>query len=309
MFLMYLATIVVSLIALMALFPRQATMLAVNAERFRSGLRYKTVVIENETWHYLEGGPKDAEVILMVHGFGGNKDNWTRFSKYLTGKYRVIAPDLPGFGYSAQHPDWDYSLLPQRSRLHDFVTELNLRRFHIVGNSMGGTLAAIYCHEYPDQVRSLSLFNNAGINAPNESDMQRAVAKGENPLIADSRAEYDELLDFVAYKKIFLPWPARGVFAQGAISQAELHRSIFDSIQSDLSSGLESVLVDVKSPVLILWGEYDRVLDVSSVEVMRPILPQAEVVIMKDTGHLPMIERPAETATHFLQFVKKHCRR
>lgn len=309
MLLMYLVTIVVSLIAVMALFPRQATMLAVAAERSRSGLRYKTAVIENETWHYLEGGPKDAEVVFLLHGFGGNKDNWTRFSKYLTGRYRVIAPDLPGFGYSTQHPDWDYSLLPQRSRLHDFVQELGLQQFHIIGNSMGGYLAAIYSHEYSGQVRSLSLFNNAGINAPKESDMQRAVAKGENPLIADSLSDYDELLDFVAYKKIFLPWPVRGVFAQGAVSQAKLHRSIFDSIQSGLSSGLESVLVDLKSPVLILWGEYDRVLDVSSVEVMRELLPQAEVVIMKDTGHLPMIERPAETATHFLQFAEKSCRR
>jgi pimeloyl-ACP methyl ester carboxylesterase len=62
--------------------------------------------------------------------------------------------------------------------------------------------------------------------------------------------------------------------------------------------------VDIESPVLILWGEYDRVLDVSSVEVMRPLVPQAEVVIMKDTGHVPMIERPAETAAHYLRFVE-----
>jgi pimeloyl-ACP methyl ester carboxylesterase len=55
--------------------------------------------------------------------------------------------------------------------------------------------------------------------------------------------------------------------------------------------------------VLILWGEYDRVLDVSSVDVMRPLLPQAKVVVMKDTGHLPMIERPAETAAHYLGFL------
>ena len=153
-------------------------------------------------------------------------------------------------------------------------------------------------------MRSLALFNNAGINAPKESDMQRAVAKGVNPLIAESLAGYEKLLAFVAYKKIFLPWPVRGVFARGAISQAKLHRTIFDSIQSDLSSGLESVLVDIESAVLILWGEYDRVLDVSSVDVMRPLLPQAEVVIMKDTGHVPMIERPAESAAHYLRFVE-----
>lgn len=304
MLFVYLLIFVAGLIALMAVFPQATTKLAINAERSRSGLSYKTVVIDGETWHYLEGGPADAEVLLLVHGFGGNKDNWTRFSKYLTGKYRVIAPDLPGFGYSTQHPDWDYSLPSQCGRVNDFVKALGLQEFHIAGNSMGGHLAALYSHAYPKQVRSLALLNNAGITAPAESDMQRAVAKGKNPLIADSLADYDELLAFVAYKKVFLPWPVRGVFARGAMRQANLHRRIFDSIQNDLSSGLESNLAEIKDPVLILWGEYDRVLDVSSVEVMRPLLPQAKVVVMKDTGHLPMIERPAETAAHYLGFLQ-----
>jgi len=306
MFFIYLLILVAALIGLMALFPKATAKLAVNAERFRSGLSYKSMVVRDETWHYLEGGPVDAEIVFLVHGFGGNKDNWTRFAKYLTGSYRVIAPDLPGFGYSAQHPDWDYSLLPQRSRVNDFAKALGLAQFHIAGNSMGGHLAALYNHQYPEQVRSLALFNNAGINAPDESDMQRAVAKGKNPLIADSLAGYDELLAFVAYKKIFLPWPVKGVFARGAMRQAKLLRAIFSAIKSDMAAGLEPVLADIECPALILWGEYDRVLDVSSIDVMRPLLPQAEVVIMQDTGHLPMIERPAETAAYYREFVGKY---
>jgi len=55
--------------------------------------------------------------------------------------------------------------------------------------------------------------------------------------------------------------------------------------------------------VQIIWGEFDRILDVSSIDVMRPLLPQAEVTIMKDTGHIPMLERPAETAAHYLRFL------
>jgi pimeloyl-ACP methyl ester carboxylesterase len=236
MLFVYLLIFVAFVIGLMAVFPQATAKLAINAERSGSGLSYKTTVIDGETWHYLEGGPADAEVLLLVHGFGGNKDNWTRFSKYLTGSYRVIAPDLPGFGYSTQHPDWDYSLPSQCGRVNDFVQALGLQEFHIAGNSMGGHLAALYSHAYAKQVRSLALLNNAGITAPDESDMQRAIAKGENPLIADSLADYDELLAFVACKKIFLPWPVRGVFAQGAMRQANLHRRIFDSIQNDLSS-------------------------------------------------------------------------
>ncbi len=304
--LMYLVILVASLIGLMALFPEEAAKLGMNAERSGSGLGYKTVVVGDETWHYLEGGPKDAEVVLLLHGFGGDKDNWTRFSKSLTGSYRVIVPDLPGFGESAQHPDWDYSMPPQRSRVNGFVLALGLEQFHVVGHSMGGHLAALYTHKYPVQVLSMALFNNAGINAPEESDMQRALTKGENPLIVNSLEDFDALLALVTYKKPFVPWPVKGVLAQRAMDHAEFNQFIFESFKSDRSSGLEPILTDIENPVLILWGEFDRILDVSSVNVMRPLLPQAEVVIMKDTGHMPMLERPAETAALYLGFVEKY---
>ncbi len=302
----YLVILVASLIGLMALLPEETAKLGMNAARSGSGLSYKTIVIGDETWHYLEGGRKDAEVVLLLHGFGGDKDNWTRFSKSLTASYRVIAPDLPGFGESAQHPDWEYSLPPQRSRVNGFVQALGLEQFHVLGHSMGGHLAALYTHKYPGQVLSMALFNNAGINAPDESDMQRALAKGQNPLVVDSLEDFDRLLAFVSYKKPFVPWPVKGVLAQKAMDHAEFNHFIFESYISDRSSGLEPILTDIENPVLILWGEFDRILNVSSVNVMRPLLPQAEVVIMKDTGHVPMLERPAETAALYLGFVEKY---
>lgn len=302
----YLAALVAALIGLMAIFPEETTRLGIRAERFASGLAYKTVLIGDETWHYLEGGPKDADVVLLLHGFGGDKDNWTRFSRSLTDSYRVISPDLPGFGQSARHRDWDYSLPPQLSRVNGFAKTLALKKFHVVGNSMGGHLAALYTHQYPEQVLSTALFNSSGINAPNEGDLQRAWAKGENPLVVDSIEDFDRLIAFVAYKKPFLPWPAKGVFAKKALDHAEFNQLIFESLVGDQLSGLEPILGDIENPVLILWGEYDRVLDVSSISVMRPLLPRASVVIMEDTGHVPMLERPAETAAKYLAFVQKY---
>ena len=304
--LMYLVILVVGLIGLMALFPEQSAKLGMNAERSVSGLGYKTVVIGDETWHYLEGGPKDAEVVLLLHGFGGDKDNWTRFSKFLTDGYRVIVPDLPGFGQSTRHPDWDYSLPTQRTRVNGFIQALGLEQFHVAGHSMGGHLAALYAYTYPEQVLSMALFNNAGVNAPDESDMQRALANGNNPLIVKSLEDFDGLLAFASYKQPFIPWPLKGVLAQRALDNSAFNESVFKSLMSDSSSNLEPILSDIENPALILWGEYDRILDVSSVNVMRPLLPQSEVVIMKNTGHLPMLERPAETAAHYLRFLENY---
>jgi len=302
----YLLALAVILFGLMALFPEDTTTLAVALERSASGLDHKTVIVDGETWHYLEGGPVDAEVLLLLHGFGGDKDNWTRFARSLTTDYRVIAPDLPGFGESVWHPDWDYSLFPQRDRVNAFVQALGLRQFHIAGNSMGGHLAALYTDRYPDEVISLALLDNAGVEAPEESDFWRALAKGKNPLIAESVGDFDVLLSFAAYKKPFVPWPVKGVFARWAVDHAESNDAIFDAYISDRSTGLEPILADINEPVLIVWGEFDRILDVSSVDVMTALLPQAEVVIMKDTGHIPMLERPAKTAALYLDFLAKN---
>ncbi len=303
--LMYVVVMLAALAGLMALFPEKAAEIAINAERSRSNLIHQTVVIDDDTWHYLEGGPSDAQVLLLIHGFGGDKDNWTRFSRHLTDRYRVIALDLPGFGESARHPDWDYSLPLQCERVNEFVKGLGLEQFHIVGNSMGGHLAALYTLQYPSKVSSMGLFDNSGVIPPNASDLQIALEEGRNPLVADSVEEFGDLITFVTYEKPFIPWPLEGVLARRAMNNAEFNRSIFKSLGGENFVNLDPILEDIESPVLILWGEHDRVLDVSSIEVMRPLLPDAEVVIMHETGHLPMIERPAETAEHYLEFLGK----
>lgn len=300
---LFLLVVAAGLVALMAAFPEDATRIAFSMERQRSGLEARTLEFDDQTWHYLEGGDANAPALLLLHGFGGDKDNWTRFARTLVDEYRVIAPDLPGFGESARDPGGDYSLAAQSAWLHRFVTVLQLDVFHIGGNSMGGHIAALYTHRYPQQVASVLLLNNAGVESPKPSEMWLAVQRGESPLILSSPQDFDRLLGLVSHKKPFLPWPAKGVLAQRAFDQADFNRRIFDQYKDDRSVGLEPFLADIDQPVLIIWGEHDRVLDVSSIDVMRPLLPQATVVVMEDTGHLPMLERPQETAAHCLDFL------
>lgn len=305
-FLIIIALLLVGVVAWANLYPAQFMELALKSERDRNGLIEKTIVVDGETWHYLEGGTDNPATVVMVHGFGGDKDNWTRFAGSITPDYHVISMDLPGFGESARHEGWSYRLKDQRTRLNGFLEAVGAKRFHLVGNSMGGHLTALYTHGFPEQVITMSLFNNAGVHEPVASEMSKRRAKGENPLVISSVDEYDDLLDFVSVKEPWLPGPAKKYFAQRALANAPFNAYIYEQYKGDRAAGLEPILADIKHPTLILWGEGDDVLDKSMVDVMTPLLDNEEVVIMPETGHVPMAERPAETAAHYLAFISKH---
>jgi pimeloyl-ACP methyl ester carboxylesterase len=296
-------------VGLVELFPGPVADLGLQLERARGGMEHMTLEVGGETWHYLEGGPADAETILVIHGFGGSKDNWSRFAKYVTQDYRVVVPDLPGFGESARHPERDYSLPSQRERLHGFVAAMGLDTFHLVGVSMGGHLSALYTHRYQEQVVTLGLFDNAGVVPPVESDMWRELGDGSNPLVVDTPEDFDRLFAFIFHEQPYIPWPIRRAYARRAVEQSAFNRYIFEFLRTDgwsYRDPLEPLLPDIRQPVLILWGEYDRIIDKSAIEIMRPLLPDVQVVVLENTGHVPMLERPEETARHYQAFIDKY---
>ncbi len=288
------------------LYPKEVVAFGLMVERARNGLSHETIVVDGETWHYLAGGAKDAPTVLMIHGFGADKDNWLRFSGQLKDRYHLVAPDMPGFGESARHPDWDYTLPRQVERLHAFTKALGLGKFHMVGNSMGGFVTALYAHEHSGQVLSIGLFNNAGITPPVENEMTLALQRGDNPLLLQSVDDFDRLLDFVMEKRPYIPPLAKRVIAERTLAQRDFNAHIYKQYKADRARGLEPVIASLKQPTLILWGRQDRAIDVSVVDVMRGLMPAAEVTILEDTGHLPMIERPALTAERYIAFVTKH---
>jgi len=92
--------VVLLLIGIYFLIPETLFKLAIKAERYSAGLVQKEIQVDDHKIVYLEGGK--GQTIVLLHGFGANKDNWTRFAKYLTGNYHLVIPDIPGFGESSQ---------------------------------------------------------------------------------------------------------------------------------------------------------------------------------------------------------------
>jgi abhydrolase domain-containing protein 6 len=272
-------------------------------ERQRAGLNLRQISVADLNIHYYEGGPSSAQTILMVHGFAANKDNWLRFAHHLTQDYRVIALDLPGFGASSR-PTGSYDVGTQTERLASIIDALGIKQLHLIGNSMGGHISALYAARYPHRTRSLALLDNAGITSTQPSELLLRLQHGEpNPLVVRSHGDFQHLLDFIFVQPPYLPESLKGYFAEQAISNSAHYDQVFTHL-TERYIPLEPELPKIQAPTLIIWGAEDRVLDVSSVEVMQPLLHQPRITILPDTGHAPMIERPELSAQHYRAFLQ-----
>jgi abhydrolase domain-containing protein 6 len=263
------------------------------------GLSEKSILVGKHTIAYLEGGR--GESVLLVHGFAADKDNWNLFSRYLTKRYRVIAPDLPGFGESSKIWSDQYHIVAQVERVHEFAKEIGLTRFHLVGNSMGGLIAGVYAATYPDEILTLCLLDPAGVIESEPTPFSQELKKGNNPLIVESVPDYDKLLDFTFAKRPSLPDPLKSYFAEIAVQRKDFYKKVF--VEATPGNQLEAVMARIRAKTLILWGDADRVLSVSSAKVLQKGIEKSKVVILKDCGHMPMLERPEETARHYLDFI------
>ncbi len=293
--------VIVAAVAGYYAFPEKVAGYLINAARSKAGLEKKEIKIDDHTIVYLEGGK--GPTILLLHGYTGSKDNWTMFAAYLTKDYHLVIPDIPGYGESSKLMDQSYDLAHQISRLHKFTGVLNLKKFHIAGNSMGGFFAGTYAVRYPDEIISLGLFNAAGVRSVEKSTVLKMLEKGENPLLLKDLSDIPRVFSLFFVNPPSLPYPIKKLMVQTALANRMFYEKELREIGPDFLS-LEKELPNIKAQTLILWGNEDKVIDVSSVPVFEKGLKNHKTVIIKDCGHLPMIEKPQETAARYIDFIK-----
>ncbi len=288
-------------------FPGRLVALGRALLRRRGGMVQKGVVVDGRTWPYLEGGDPSKPLLLLVHGFAGDKDNWSMIAPYLTRDYHVIAPDLPGFGENERDPDLAYDLQAQTARLKVFADTLGLRRPHVAGNSMGGWIALRYAIDYPGALASLTLLDNAGVNGANESALQKQAANEDyNPLVIASLEDADRLVAMVVHKPPYIPSRLKPVLYADALKYRDQLDTIFWVIATEgRDHPLNDRLGEVKVPTLIIWGRHDQLLDVSCVPVLEAGIAGSVSHIFDHVGHVPMIEDPKATAAVMKGFLAK----
>lgn len=299
--------IIAALVATVYLFPEKALTLALNSERKSSGLKEETITVGNLKWHVLSGGNAAPESLplVLIHGFGGNADHWTRTARLLTPKMRVIAPDLIGFGTSDAPAAGDYTIPAQVERLHALLQQMGVNRAHFGGNSMGGWIAGAYAAAYPSEVASLWMIDPAGVITAAKSEMFLYAEQGNAlPLIVRTPEEFDARMDWVFVNPPSLPGPLKGVMMASDIANADHYAFIRDQLygKSPMLDTLIPYTAAGEIPTLIVWGEKDRILHPDGAAALQLLLPKSSKIMMPNIGHCPMLEAPAQTASDYLDW-------
>lgn len=278
--------------------------LLIGLERRLSGLRRNAVQVGDHRVVYSEGGKSTAEPLVLVHGFSASADSWNRFAAPLTRRYHVIAPDLPGWGESTRVDSASYGYPAQVERLHQFLQQLGLKRFHLAGHSMGGCIAATYAARYPEEVITLGLLAPHGVAEPQLSELALDVAKGDNWLVVSSTAGFNRLMGKLFVKRPFIPGAVLKYMAQVTVSRCAKTGQIFAEMQVSNPPLIEQ-LEKITAPTLIVWGDSDTLIHYSAAELFHKGIAKSDVLIMKQTGHMPLMENVKQCGTAYLAFLEK----
>ncbi len=260
-----------------------------------------TVTLDDGVVHYSRAGQGPA--VLLLHGLFAQKEQWHDLLCALASAgFEAVAPDLPGFGASTDFPVTDYDLVRQAELLHAFVGTLGLADIALAANSMGGTIAALYVERHPQAVRRLAFIGPPLGVVDWAPGVQQAIQNGVNPFIPIDRDQFDLELRLLFAVPPAVPDPVRDAMIKDYVARNRHYQQVWDIV--NLYDRALDPPPHVTLPVLILWGEADGVYAVAGAKTLHQRLPGSTLITLPGDAHLPMLERPSETATALIPFLR-----
>ncbi|MBU8975942.1 alpha/beta hydrolase [Lysobacter sp. MMG2] len=280
-------------------------------QRVIAGLSKASVQIGEERWVYAysDDAPADAPTVVMLHGFTGSKENWYSVARRLRGKYRLVIPDLPGWGESRRIERADYGFLAQSERVARFIDTVSPERSVVLlGHSMGGGIAALTAARHPGKVARVGLIDAAGVRfADNRFGLD--VLAGRNPFGVSDARTLERYLDTVFFDdaaKPVIPWPVDRIYIERRRADAAFEQHVLDRI----GRGSERFLpgedaARIRQPTLLLWCRQDAVIDASALELYARRIPQAQRVMLDGCGHMSILEQPDAVARAVIALIEQ----
>lgn len=277
-----------------------AVILTFAAAHFAQAPVEKRVQVFGANIVYTEAGDPAKPTVILLHGLGGSTANWATNIAPLSAQFHVIALDQVGFGKSDK-PNLKYRVITFVDFLDKFMTEIKVEKASLVGNSMGGWVAAWMAIKYPNRVEKIVLANSAGIVpasfVPDQMYQLNNSTRDEiranmklifaNPLLQTNEGLVDQFMT-----------------ARVTANDGGTINSIIDSIKrrEDL---LNDRLGDVKKPTLVIWGKQDGLLPLADAHTFNKGIAGSELLLFDGCGHVPQFEKAVEFNKAVMEFLGK----
>jgi len=255
--------------------------------------------------HYRDEGK--GEIIILIHGTAASLHTWDAWANELKKTHRVIRLDLPAFGLTGPHPQHNYSITMYVDVLHRLVEKLNLNRFALAGNSLGGNIAWNYAADYPQETEKLILLDPSGY--PSEGKRPWVFDLAETPIL-NSVIKYFTPRSFIHnnLKQVYFEdskITEELVARYHKMTLREGNRDAFIARAKTQYVDNSAKLSKITAPTLILWGKEDIWIPPTLGKKFQQQIPNSILVIMENVGHIPMEESPQESLEIVKRFLKK----
>lgn len=241
-----------------------------------------------------------GKAVLLIHGLGGSIESWTNNIDEISRRMRVLALDLPGFGWSDK-PKMSYTIKFYTRFIAEFVRLLGITRLSLVGSSLGGQIAAQVALSHPRLVRRLVLISPVGALPTSFKGTPalkgyvgvtkaRSVLQVKQALHAVDSKPVDARYARLVYERLMMPG-AKEAFLSALSGSANAPR-------------LTSRLQRIRAPTLVVWGKQDIMIPVKFVEPFVR-MKNCRVIMLEGCGHRPQVERPGLFNRLVLDFLKE----
>jgi len=281
-------------------------------ERVAAGFALRHALIDGCRWTWVERGAQSpgAPTLVMIHGYTGSKENWYRLCAKLGRRYRLVAPDLPGWGDSQREAGGDYGFAAQADKVAAFLRHIGVPVV-LVGHSMGGGIAALVAARHPQQVERVALLDAAGVEFA-ENDFGLDVLAGGNPFGVGDAASLQRYLGVIFHDPAArppLPWPGSWAYVAWRRREGTFEQSVLDRIGRGDERFLPWQEAErIRQPALLVWGAHDRVIDPSALDLYAQRIPHARRRLLDRSGHMTLMEQPAEVAEAIVGLIEADAR-
>jgi len=260
--------------------------------------RSRFVKINGERIHYQEAGESNDPPLILIHGFCSSTLVWSKVLLELANcGFRVLAPDLLGYGYSARPRQLDYTIGSQARMIVGLLDELGIERAALLGGSYGGAVAGVIALDYPERVEKLVLVGAVTNNQPTRFLLMRLFGSpiiGDiiSPLLVSSRRLLLRRMKRVYDRHSWVLDERRVDARHRPLRTSGTHRAIVRTVRTWDADRIQRQAHLITQPTLLLWGENDPETPLRDGEVLHARIPGSRLFVFRHCGHIPHEEFP-----------------